>query len=172
MLCYYLIGWRNPIKPLDSKTTKCNLQTRDGKSNFMRRKKDSWRNVCAYRCVCPHKAPTTSVLPWLLILLTEDWIHYSASWSQSWTVVITVCQGQRLRHEYIEYSLFSSHCFTTLNVLSHLFFLYKLQWKAGFMQSQNKMKRVAEKDTVGTKPGKIMCDLLTYVYMYLHYAKL
>lgn len=38
------------------------------------------------------------------------------------------------------------------------------------MQPQNKMKQAAEKDTAGTKPGKNMCDLLTYGYMYLHYA--
>lgn len=51
--------------------------------------------VCA--CVFVHDIPRTSALPWLLILFTEDWIHYSGSSSQSWIVVITVCQGQRLR---------------------------------------------------------------------------
>lgn len=89
--------------------------------SFMKRKIHYRQiNVCAFEY--PRDIPT-SVLPWLLILLTEDWIHYSASTSQSWTVVINLCQGQTLTWgTYWILSVFFPQFLTVYNVLSVILF--------------------------------------------------
>lgn len=123
--------------------------------------------MCAYGCVCPRTVPTTSVLPWLLILLTEDWIHYSASWSQSWTVVIAVCQGQTLRRGlYWIFTVFFT-LFHSTKCTKSSFFNLNCSEKLDLCSHKIKWSKRLKRTRWGQSPGKI-CAIYWHMYICIY----
>lgn len=119
--------------------------------------------VCIWMCVSTHNSNNISVT------LVTNLINWGLDPLFSFLVSKLNCcyhcvSGTDSDVAYTEYSLFSSHCFTALNVLSHRFWNINCGEKLDLCSHKIKWSKGLKRTQLGQSQGKI-CAIYWHMYI-------